>query len=99
MMQIGNIASDDLVQAVTLVISLIGIVLWLRWGRGRIAYAVSPIAFLIHRVIFYIVIIINPHLNNDLVVMWSSALSLHAVIVIASAAVMMLVISRRGVRV
>ena len=59
-MQIGNVTSDDLVQAVTLIISIMGVVLWLRWGRGRIAYAVSPIAFLIHRAIFYVVIIIDP---------------------------------------
>ena len=96
-MQIGEVISDDLVQAVTLVISLIGIVIWLKWGRGRFGYAVSPIAFLIHRAIFYVVIIIDPHLNNDLVVMWSSAITLHSVIVIASAAAMMIAIRRRGV--
>ena len=96
-MQIGNVISDDLVQAVTLIISVIGIILWIRWGRGRIAYAISPVAFLVHRAIFYVVIIIDPHLNNDLVVMWSSAISLHSVIVIASAAAMMIAIRRRGV--
>lgn len=96
-MQIGNVISDDLVQAVTLIISIIGVVLWLRWGRGRIAYAVSPLAFLIHRAIFYVVIIIDPHLSNDFVVMWSSAISLHSVIVIASAALLMLAVNRRGV--
>jgi len=97
-MQIGNVTSDDLVQAVTLIISLIGVWLWWRWCKGRIAYAISPIIFLIHRAIFYVVITLDPHLSNDIVVMWSSAISLHSVIVVASAALLMLVVTRRGMR-
>lgn len=97
-MQIGNVISDDLVQAVTLVICVFGIAAWLRWGRGRIGYAVAPISFLLHRALFYIVLLLDSTIPNEKVVMWSSAISLHSVITIASAAIMMIAISRRGIR-
>lgn len=97
-MQIDNVISDDLVQSVTLVVCVFGIAAWLRWGRGRIGYAIAPIAFLFHRLIFYVVIALDRSISNDTIVMWSSAISLHSVITIASAAVMMIAISRRGVR-
>lgn len=97
-MQIGDVVSDDLVQAVTLVISLIGVALWLRWGRGRIGYAVAPISFLLHRAAFYIVVTLDRSLSNAQIVMWSSAISLHGAITIVSAAAMMIVIRRRGMR-
>ena len=44
-MQIGDVASDDLVQFVTLVLSVIGALLWLRWGlrANRVGYAIATI--------------------------------------------------------
>ena len=98
-MQIGNIVSDDLVQFVTLIICIIGAACWFVWGRGRIGYAIAPISFLLHRAIFYVVITVYPALDNSIVVMWSSAISLHSVITVATAAAMMLIIRRRGLRV
>ena len=98
-MQIGNIVSDDLVQSVTLIICIVGVVGWFIWGRGRMGYAIAPISFLLHRAVFYIIITIYPALDNQVVVMWSSAISLHSVITVATAAAMMLTIRRRGLRV
>ncbi len=97
-MQIGSTTGDDLVQAVTFVVCVIGLVAWLRWGRGRIGYAVAPMTYLSHRIIFYVVITLDPHMPNDFVVTWSSAISLHSAFTIATAAVMMVVIRRRGAR-
>lgn len=97
-MQIGISTSDDPVQFITLLVCIIGLLLWYRWGRGRIGYAVAPMSYLAHRVIFYVVITLDHDLPNSLVVMWSSAISLHSAITIATAAMMMLIINRRGIR-
>lgn len=98
-MQIGDVVSDDLVQAVTFIVCLIGIVVWFRWGRGRFGYAVAPIAFLVHRAAFYVAITLDPMMDNAVVVMWSSAISLHSVITLALAAVLMIAINRRSARI
>lgn len=58
-------------------------------------YVVSPVLFLIHQVVFYIVITLDKSMSDDALVIWSSAINLHAAITIASAAVLMIVIMRR----
>ena len=95
-MQIGDVVSDDLVQFVTLVLSVIGALLWLRWGlrANRVGYAIAPITFLIHRALFYVVITFWRIPNAD-VVMWSSAISLHSVLTLIMATIVMIVFARQ----
>lgn len=101
MIQIGEIAADDLIQLITALLCILGAVAWYLWGRRRhtIGYAVAPMAFLLHRAVFYVVITADHHLNNEIVVMWSSAISLHSVITVASAAGVMLFAQKRRKRV
>lgn len=97
-MQIGSVTDDDLVQIVTLIMCVIGIVAWLIWGRKRLGYALTPISFLIHRAIFYIALMVDPAMPNQQVVIWSSAISLHSVITVTSAAVLMIAASHHWIR-
>lgn len=96
-MQIGSVISDDLVQFVTLALCFVGIYIWLRWAnqRGSICYAVAPIIFFVHRAVYYIVITFNHSIPNEIVVMWSSAISLHSVITIILGALSMIIFARR----
>lgn len=83
-MQIGSITQDDLVQFVTLLASAIGVAVFGWWMRhsGRPGYAVAPLSYFAHRIIFYAALTVWPNLDNADVVMWSSALSLHSVLTI-----------------
>ena len=98
-MMIGDIATDDLVQVVTLVLSVIGLGLWLAWGvkSHRLGYAVASAAFLFHRAVFYVVIALFK-LPSDVIVMWSSAISLHGVLTLLMAIAVMWLITRKRER-
>lgn len=96
-MQIGSVATDDFSQALTLVLSIIGVVLWMRWAntRERKLYAIAPLSYLGHRVVFYVVITLVA-LPSDQAVIWSSAISLHSVITLVVAALSMLDMAGRA---
>jgi len=90
------IAADDVVQLLTLLASLVGVAIfiaWSRWSR-RSGYAVAPLSYFVHRVIFYLVLIVDPSMDNRQVVMWSSALSLHSVLMLLLGGIAMYQIAR-----
>lgn len=99
-MRIGSVTADDAVQIVTLVVSLLGIIIFVYWLRysGRPGYAIAPLSYFFHRITFYLALMIWPDLPNADVVMWSSALSLHSVLTLLIGGVAMLSLARLSVR-
>lgn len=95
-MRIGLIIEDDLVQLITFVVCVAGVFIWLRWGRGRWGYTVAPITYLLHCVVFLVTITLDHSLSDEAIIMWSSAITLQAVITVTSAAALMLILRRRN---
>jgi cytochrome bd-type quinol oxidase subunit 2 len=93
-MQIGSNPTDDWVQLITLVVCVIGLIAWLVWGKHRMGYALTPISYLAHRIIFYVALILFPTMSSNTMAIWASALSLHAALVLTVAAFIMVYFGR-----
>ena len=76
-----------------LVLGVAGIITWSIWGkRSRIGlFAVAPLSWLIHLVVFYGSLLIqNPAVGNPTFTTWSLTLRLHAAFLVSFGGVVVL---------
>ena len=83
-------------QLATLIIILIGLVVWVRWAwrnRRQWLYAVPPFTWLLHAAIFYSAVMIRDFYGLALVnefTLWSAVLRMHAAFLLAGIGLVML---------
>lgn len=82
-----------LIQMVALCLAIIGVATWTLWGlrhRSRRLYAVAPLSWLLHVMIYYMSVLIdNPIPGSEIYTSWSAVLRLHGVILILGAGIIM----------
>ena len=87
-------------QYAAIALAVVGILTWVRWaqGNGRIKlYAIAPISWLVHVIIFYGArSIFNPaSVPSRFFLEWGIAVSLHGVILMIAGALIMLDYARQ----
>lgn len=88
-------------QVFTFTLALAGVIIWLRWAlanRRDWLYAVAPVSWLLHVVIFYAALFLFRDGTRETALLfngWSSAVRLHAVFLMAGGGLIIAVDRRR----
>lgn len=74
----------------------LGLIVWIKWGmkyRNRVNYIISPLLYLFHLLSFYIAASLNL-IPQRIYVIWIDLVFIHSLIIIISAALVMMYIKK-----
>lgn len=76
-----NIDLEDILHVILLLEFIFGLILWSKWAvdnKSKAGYAVAPILFFLHALLFFTLSILNI-IRGELLAVWSDLLAVHGV--------------------
>lgn len=88
---------EPILHYIIIALGVIGLAVWLYWSfvhKHRRNYAISPLFYIAHLLLFYIITTLNL-ISQQIYILWIDLVFLHSIIVVISAGILMTQLMRR----